>query len=69
MIELAFIACLVADRATCREESLLFADVAILTCMVGAQPQLAQWTEANPEWAIDRWSCRMHDPDRRAARL
>lgn len=68
MIELAFVACLIEDPTSCRDESLLFADVAILTCLVGAQPRLAIWKEAHPDWVIERWSCRMHDPARLAGR-
>ncbi|SPH17380.1 hypothetical protein DEA8626_00898 [Defluviimonas aquaemixtae] len=68
MIELAFVACLLADPTSCRDESLLFADVAILTCLFGAQSQLAVWNEAHLDWTIERWSCRVRDLEHLARR-
>ena len=61
MIELVFVACLLSAPERCEEKALLFADVTPMACMMGAQPQLAQWAETHPKWSIARWSCRLVD--------
>ncbi|OYX43071.1 MAG: hypothetical protein B7Z02_10440 [Rhodobacterales bacterium 32-67-9] len=58
MIELLFVVCLGAAPATCEERSLLFQDISPMTCLVGAQPALAEWVAGHPKWTISRWSCR-----------
>jgi hypothetical protein len=58
MIELLFLACLSASPASCEERSLLYTDVTPMTCMLGAQPELARWAESNPRWIVGRWKCR-----------
>jgi hypothetical protein len=58
MIELAFTICSIVEGAKCREQSLVFSDVSLITCMVGAQPQLAMWAEQHPNWTISKWHCR-----------
>lgn len=64
MLELAFIACLPvfnvngAIEEHCDKKSLLFSDVSPMTCMIGAQPQLAQWMNKHPEYIrITEWRC------------
>ena len=57
MIELVFIACMLADPEACRERTLQFVDVTQMQCAMGAQPMLAQWTYENPKWKVIRWSC------------
>lgn len=58
MVELAFTICSIVEGAKCQERSLVFSDLSIMTCMVGAQPQLAIWAESHPNWRIAKWSCR-----------
>jgi len=59
MIELFFIACLAQSPDVCEERRLTFAEpLTPMACMMGAQPQLAQWAERHPKWRIDRWACR-----------
>jgi len=41
MVELALTVCLLDTANKCREESLTFSDVGLLTCMVGGQAQIA----------------------------
>ena len=67
MIELVFVACLVTVPDRCEEKALQFLDVTPMACMMGAQPQLAQWVEQHPKWRIARWSCRT--VDQREARI
>lgn len=57
MTELLFTICTIVAGAKCEERSLVFADLPLMTCMVGAQPQLAQWAEQHPNWRITRWRC------------
>lgn len=59
MIELAFIACLTAEPAACEKKSLQYTDVSPMTCIIGAQPMLAEWTATHPHWRVARWTCRM----------
>lgn len=58
MIELLFVACLASAPTECRERNLLFTDITPMTCMMGAQPQLAKWVAAHPNFTIQSWKCR-----------
>ena len=58
MIELLFVTCLNVSPTECRERSMLFTDITPMTCMVGAQPQLAQWVNEHPNWRVSHWKCR-----------
>jgi hypothetical protein len=40
---------------------MVFTDVTPMTCMIGAQPELAKWVEEHPNWKVSRWSCRYVD--------
>jgi hypothetical protein len=64
-VELVILACL-SGGPTCAEHRLLFdaRDVSLMTCLAGAQPQVALWQEAHPLWRVERWSCGMTDPSR-----
>ncbi|PWR04278.1 hypothetical protein DKT77_01950 [Meridianimarinicoccus roseus] len=62
MIELLFVTCLAtaaADDGPCRERSLLFTDITPMTCMMGAQPELAKWINTHPGQTIKSWKCRV----------
>ncbi len=59
MVELLFVVCLGASPGTCEERSLLYQDISPMTCMMGAQPALAEWIAGHPNWTIARWSCRV----------
>ena len=59
MIELLFTACLLSHPGVCEEKSLIYVDVpSPMACMIGAQPQLALWSEQHPAWRIGGWKCR-----------
>jgi len=64
MIELIFIACL-GGANSCEERSMMFTDVTPMTCMMGAQPELARWVAEHPNWRVSRWSCRYVDRSQR----
>lgn len=57
MIELVFVVCLSAEPTVCERRSLQFSDLTTTSCVMGAQPQLAQWAGTHPGWLIQRWTC------------
>ena len=58
MIVLAFVACLKSSPDICREYNLVFDDeISSMTCLMQAQPRLAEWVETHPDWRIGRWRC------------
>jgi len=59
MVELVVTICLLDDAMKCREESLVFADVSQITCMVAAQPQVASYMERRPRWYVKKWACQI----------
>ena len=65
MIELAFLVCLGGQPSVCERRAIQFADMPLMTCMIGAQAQLAQWQSEHPDWTIQRWSCQAVRPGRR----
>ncbi len=67
MIELLIVACL--NTGECRDHSLLYDayDVSLMTCMIAGQAQVAQWQGTHPDWDVERWSCRIHDPRQASA--
>ena len=58
MIELAFVVCMLGNDQSCHEERLLFVDVPVRACMLGAQAELATWVGEHQGWRITRWTCR-----------
>lgn len=59
MIELFFVTCLASAPADCRDRSMLYTeDTGLMTCMMHAQTQIAQWAEAHPGEVIKGWKCR-----------
>ena len=58
MIELLFVACLAASPENCSERSLVYTDITPAMCLMGAQPELAKWINAHPNYRIQSWKCR-----------
>lgn len=58
MIELIFVVCLAASPTSCEDKAMQFPDINVMTCTLGAQPQLAQWVNEHPGWRVQRWTCR-----------
>lgn len=58
MIELLFVACLTTAPDECRERSMVFTDITPMTCLMGAQPELAKWVNAHPNFMVQSWRCR-----------
>ena len=63
MSELLYVACLSTAPDQCQERSLLFTDISPMTCMMGAQPELAKWTETHPAFRVTGWKCQMVNPN------
>lgn len=63
MIELLFTTCLSAAPDVCQERQMLFQDVTPTQCMVGAQAELAKWTETHPKEHIAPWKCKTFNPN------
>ena len=62
MIELVFVACLLSPQEFCDERHVLhLPDIGIMDCMMTAQPQMAKWVEAHPNYKITSWKCRWQD--------
>jgi hypothetical protein len=62
MIELVFVVCLKTMPHLCEQRSLAYLeDMSLWSCMLQAQPQLAQWSEAHPTLQVARWSCQAAD--------
>ncbi|MGK7651966.1 hypothetical protein ACSQ76_05970 [Roseovarius sp. B08] len=58
MVELVFLTCRLFDPSECLERELLFYDVSLMACMMGAQPVMAKWASENPVWQVYSWKCR-----------
>jgi hypothetical protein len=60
MLELALVACLADDPTRCKDVALIFSEEAVtpMQCLIGAQPQIAKWSEGHPRWVVKKWACR-----------
>lgn len=58
MIELLFISCLSAEPAACRQQSLLFTDMSVMTCIIHGQQEIAKWQQGHPKETVREWKCR-----------
>lgn len=59
MIELVLLACLTEEPNRCKDVALTYSAEALtpMQCLMGAQPEIARWSEANPKWLVKRWAC------------
>jgi len=59
MIELVVAVCSILHGASCKEVSLVFADVSLLQCQIGAgaQIEVAKWKSEHPEWSVHTYRC------------
>lgn len=58
MIELVLSVCLVADPTRCKDVGLQYAEnMTPFQCAMRAQPEIAKWSEANPNWVVKRFKC------------
>jgi hypothetical protein len=59
MIELVFVACLIARPQACEEKTLSFLAQGSgpMACIMEAPPTLASWTGEHPGFRISSWRC------------
>ncbi|WP_118133503.1 hypothetical protein [Oceanicella sp. SM1341] len=58
MIELIFVACLQSSPSHCEQNAVQYAEpISAMACAMGAQPELAKWSETHPGWTIAQWKC------------
>lgn len=68
MIELVFVACMIARPDACEERILSFLSQSgsPMACVLEAPPTLATWSGEHPGYRIDSWRCQ--DPMHRRER-
>lgn len=58
MLRLVFTICMIDAPGTCEQrEMLVYDDIPVMACMMGAMPELASWQQTHPNWRIARWRC------------
>jgi hypothetical protein len=58
LVDLIVLACMTADPAQCREYHIQFeSSQSLRSCMMQAEPYLAQWAGEHPGLSIKRWRC------------
>ncbi len=58
MLRLVFTICMIDSPDMCEQRDLLVYDeMPVMACVMGAMPELATWREAHPNWRISRWRC------------
>jgi hypothetical protein len=59
MIELLISVCLLAEPGRCKDVALTFVGETLtpFQCMMGAQPEIAKWSQVHPNWSVRRWTC------------
>ncbi|MBV9111628.1 MAG: hypothetical protein JOY67_02280 [Hyphomicrobiales bacterium] len=57
-LELVFTVCAITNAHRCEDKYIaLQNDTPLTACVMQAQPTLAQWANANPDWTIKGWHC------------
>ena len=63
-VDLIVLACTLALPSSCREYHVLFQTAGSLqSCMMQAQPYLAQWAGEHPAYRVVRWRCAWPDQE------
>jgi hypothetical protein len=66
MLRLVFTVCMLDAPGTCEQrEMLVYDNMPVMACVMGAIPELATWRQTHPNWRIARWRC---EDDRTAQR-
>jgi hypothetical protein len=64
LVDLVLLACALANPGACREYHLMFQTAGSLrSCMMQAQPYLAQWVDDHPNFRVARWHCAWPDQE------
>lgn len=59
MISLIFTACSIVNGAQCREVTLNYEDVSLMTCQMQAQQPMAEWQIEHPNFTVGRYTCQI----------
>jgi hypothetical protein len=58
MLRLVFTICMMDAPDTCEQrEMLVYDQMPVAACAMGALPELATWRATHPNWRISRWWC------------
>jgi hypothetical protein len=59
MLELLLSVCLVHAPERCKDVALTYSAESLtpFQCIMGAQPEIAKWSEGHPNWTVKRWTC------------
>ena len=64
LVDLILLACALANPSSCHEYHVLFQTSGSLqSCMMQAQPYLAQWVGEHPAYRVTRWRCAWPDQE------
>ncbi|MFL5282140.1 MAG: hypothetical protein ACJ8AW_14430 [Rhodopila sp.] len=64
LIDLIVLACSIANLSACQEFHILFQSSGSLrSCMMQAQPHLAEWAGGHPGYRVVRWHCAWPDQE------
>jgi hypothetical protein len=62
LVDLILLACSLTNTSDCHEYHILFETGGSLqSCMMQAQPYLAQWVGEHPNYRVARWRCAWPD--------
>lgn len=61
MIELVLSVCSIVNGASCRDVSLMYSDISLLQCQIGAvaQMEVAKWGGEHPNWRVSKYHCQI----------
>lgn len=61
MIEIVLSVCMLADPSRCKDVHLSYMaegqGVTPHQCMLYGQSEIAKWSEGNPNWRLQKWTC------------
>jgi hypothetical protein len=64
LVDLILLACSLVNPGACHEQHLLLQSAGSLhSCMMQAQPYLAQWVGDHPGYRVARWRCAWPDQE------
>jgi hypothetical protein len=62
LVDLILLACTLTNSSACHEYHILFeSEGSLQSCMMQAQPYLAQWVGEHPNFRVARWHCAWPD--------
>jgi hypothetical protein len=57
-LEIVLTVCSLANASQCEEQRIILdPNMSLKACVMQAEPTMAQWAVAHPNWTIARWHC------------